>query len=499
MDEYREESGRKSQNGPEKIDITGLLQDFYHGIRKLWWLVIVLTAFFAIKNYFSVTTSYVSQYVASATVSVTSATGSSAQDMAQVFPYIMTSGVLAEVVSEDLGVESLPGTINAEADEGTNLLTISVTAGDPQVAYNTLVSVLENYPEVAEFVVGETKLTILDETGIPSDTMRAEVIRGSYKRGALKGAVIGMLIIVCYVLTRRTVKSKKTLKNHLNLKECGTIPYIREKKRKKETFHNSLSLLNDRLSLGYMEALRKIRIKVMTEMEENGYKTLMVTSSVPGEGKTTLAANLAISIAKQGKNVMLLDCDLRNPSIAGVMNEKEKHPGIGSVLKKEVMLKDAIVDIPLSSGSLKVLYGSEDDEKNTKLLGTRTMQSLIHALEVQFDFVILDTAPSGILADAPVLARYVDSALYVIRYDYVKMRHILDGVQSLAMSGIHILGYVFNGDNSKSGSYGYGYGRYGSYGKYGRYGSYGRYGHYGTYGNNGERGSVDKDGRVIKE
>lgn len=499
MDEYREESGRKSQDGPEKIDITGLLQDLYHGIRKLWWLVIILTVFFAVKNYFSVTTSYVSQYVASATVSVNSATGSSAQDMAQVFPYIMTSGVLAEVVSEDLGVESLPGTISAEADEGTNLLTISVAAEDPQVAYNTLMSVLKKYPEVAEFVVGETKLTILDETGIPSDTRREEVIRGSYKRGALKGAVIGMAIVVLYALTRKRVKSKKALKKHLNLNECGTIPYIREKKRKKETFNNSLSLLNDRLSLGYMEALRKIRIKVMTEMEKNGYKTLLVTSSLPGEGKTTLAANLAISIAKQGKHVILLDCDLRKPSIAGVMNEQEKHPGIGAVLEKKVMLKDALVDIPLSAGSLKVLYGGEDDEKNTKLLGTRTMQALIQALKLQFDFVILDTAPSGILADAPVLAKYVDSAIYVIRYDYVKMRHILDGIQSLAMSGIHILGYVFNGDISKSGSYGYGYGRYGSYGKYGRYGRYGSYGHYGAYRNSGEAGSVDKDGRVIKE
>lgn len=496
MDEYREESGRKSQDGPEKIDITGLLQDLYHGIRKLWWLVIILTVFFAIKNYFSVTTSYVSQYVASATVSVNSATGSSAQDMAQVFPYIMTSGVLAEVVSEDLGVESLPGTISAEADEGTNLLTISVSAEDPQVAYNTLMSVLKKYPEVAEFVVGETRLTILDETGIPSDTRREEVFRGSYKRGALKGAMIGMMIIMLYVLTRGTVKSKKKLKKHLNLNECGTIPYIRKKKRKKETFNDSLSLLNDRISQGYLEALRKIRIKVMNEMAENEYKTLMVTSSVPGEGKTTLAANLAISIAKQGKRVILLDCDLRNPSIAGVMNEKGKYPGIGAVLGKKVMLKDAIVDIPLPSGSLKILYGGEDDEKNTKLLGTRTMEELIHALNVQFDFVILDTAPSGILADAPVLARYVDAALYVIRYDYVKMRHILDGVQSLAMSGTHILGYVFNGDNTKSGSYGYGYGRYGSYGKYGRYGSYS---HYGSYGNDLQKGSTDKDGRVIRE
>ena len=370
MDEYKEISAKEAEREPEKIDIMEFLLDFYQGVKKLWWLVIGLALILALKSYFSVSSSYVPKYVASATVSVTSATGSSAQDMAQVFPYILTSGVLEDVVAEDLGVETLPGNIKAEADEGTNLLTISVSGDDPQMAYNILMSVIENYPQVAEFVVGETKLTILDETGIPSDTQRAEVIRGSYKRGAMKGALIGLAIITIYALARRTVKSRKELKNQLNLMDCGGIPYIRTKKRKKETFHNSLSLMNDRISQGYVEAIRKVRIKIMKEMEEKKYKTLLVTSSIPGEGKTTLAANLAISIAKQGKRVILVDCDMRNPSVAGVMNEKEKHLGLGKVLRKEVQLKDALVSVELSGGELRILYGGEDDDKNTKLLGT---------------------------------------------------------------------------------------------------------------------------------
>ena len=380
MEDYKERSETGSRGQLEKIDITSLLVDSCQGLRKLWWLIVILIVVFAAKGYFSTSTNYVSQYVASATVSVSSSTGSSAEDMAQIFPYILSSGVLADVVAEDLGVDSLPGTVSAEADDGTNLLTISVTAGDPQVAYNTLQSVLKKYPEVAEFVVGKTMLTVLDETGIPSDTRREEVIRGSYKRGALKGAIIGMAILLLYVLTRRTVKSKKELKNQINLMDCGSIPYIRMKKRKKATFNNSLCLLNDRISQGYVEAIRKIRIKVMKEMEENQYKTLMVTSSIPGEGKTTLAANLAISIANQGKKVILVDCDMRNPSVAAVMNEQEKHPGLGPVLKKEVPLAEAMVNVEVAKGSLRVLYGGEDDEKNTRLLGSRRMYSLLHMM-----------------------------------------------------------------------------------------------------------------------
>ena len=107
MDEYKEISAKEAEREPEKIDIMEFLLDFYQGVKKLWWLVIGLALILALKSYFSVSSSYVPKYVASATVSVTSATGSSAQDMAQVFPYILTSGVLEDVVAEDLGVETL--------------------------------------------------------------------------------------------------------------------------------------------------------------------------------------------------------------------------------------------------------------------------------------------------------------------------------------------------------------------------------------------------------
>lgn len=463
MGDYRDKSGSERVDAPEKIDLTNIMLDVYHGVKRLWWLLIGLIIICAVQSYFSVSTSYQSKYVASATVSVTSVGGmdyvnaQSAQQMAEVFPYILTSGVLKDVVAEDMGLDSMPGSIDVKADDGTNLLTISVSGNDPQMAYKTLKSVIKNYPKVAEFVLGETKLTILDETGIPTDTKRVEVIRGSYKRGALKGAIIGCVILLLYVLSRRTVKSRKDLKKNINLQDLGSIPYVRTKKRKKETFYNSVSLLNERISMSYLEAIRKLRIRIMKDVEKKEYQTLLVTSSIPGEGKTTLSANLAISIAQQGKKVLLVDCDLRNPSIAGVMNEQEPHPGLGSVLKKEVPLSEAITNVKLpkertnENGSLHVIFGGAPDGENSLLIGSGRMRALIKALKSKYDIIILDTAPSELLADAPLLGKYVDAALYVIRYDYTKLREIREGVESLALSGIDMLGYVFNGDNSSGG------------------------------------------------
>lgn len=497
MEEY------KNQEELEKIDITSLLIDIGHGIRKFGWLVVLLALIFALRSYFSVSSSYRPQYIASATMAVESGDfgGASsyidtqtAKQMASVFPYILTSGVLEDVVAEDMGLEYLPGSISASSEEGMNLFTLSVSANDPKLAYDILMSVIENYPKVAEFVLGETKLTILDETGIPEDTGREYVYRGSLRSGAIKGATIGLVIMGIYVVTRRTVKDRKKLKKTINLEDFGSIPFVIKKKRNKKNKNiNQVNLLNMHIPQGYLEAIRKLQIKVAKEMEEKTCKSLLVTSSVLGEGKTTLACNLAIAMAKQGQDVILIDCDMRNPSVAQCMNIRGKFDGLGAAIRERKDAASVLRDVPVSEGRLRVLYGGKSSEKDSRLLGTAEMEAFIRDAESIADVVILDTAPSGLLADAPAMAKYVDAALYVVKYDHAKLRQIRDGVQALAFSGIQILGYVFNADKTgKSRGYGYGYGYgYKSYSGYKHYGSYG-------YGKHSKKQS-DESGRVIKE
>lgn len=502
MSDYRRMSERDSIIESEKIDITDFLWDLYKAVKKLWWIVIALILIFAAKSYFSVTSSYVPEYVASATVSVSSSGGSSAEDLANLFPYMMSNGVLGEVIAEDMGTESVPGNITITA-EGS-FLTISARSDDPQTAYDLLVSTMENYPNVAKFVFGNVEFIILDETGVPEDTGREEVIRGSYKRGALEGAMWGVLLVAIYALSRRTVKSKKKLKKQVNLMECGCIPHIKSKKRKKDTFHNSLNLLNERVSQNYIESIRKLRTKVMREMEEKGFKTLLVTSSIPGEGKTTLAVNLAISIAKQGKNVILIDGDLRNPSVASAMNTTEEtHKCVEDVLHKTVHLKEALVsvEIPNGEGTLRILYGDKTRNANTKLMGTKDMDLLIQYCRKNADIVIIDTAPSGLLADAPMIAKYIEAALYVVRDDYTKLQQIREGIHALTVSGICLLGYVYNDERTSRGGYGYGYGYNYGYKRYSGYNRLSANSHYGVYKklDDADLGTIDKAGRRYKD
>ncbi|HJD40955.1 MAG TPA: formate--tetrahydrofolate ligase [Candidatus Blautia stercoripullorum] len=483
----------------EKIDIISLAGDFLYGLKKLWLLILVMTLAGAGISYFRTSYTYTPQYVASATMSVTAPGGQyigaqTASQMAEVFPYILTSGVLEDVVAREMGMDSVPGSISATAEEGTNLLTMSVTSDDPQMAYDILHTVIDCYPEVAEFVLGNTSLTILDETGVPSDTQKEVVVRGSYRRGAVMGAGAGLVILCLYILLKKTVKSKDKLKSQINLPDMGSLPYIRNKKRKKKPEQNKVSLINERTPASYQEAMRRLRIRVLKEVEENQTKTIMVTSSIPGEGKTTVAVNLAISLVRQGKKVVLVDCDLRNPSIADFLGITEQRPGIDSVLHKKAAVTDVLTEIDVNGeNKLTLLLGEEEEKTDISLLGSKRMEGLIAELKNMADVVILDTAPAQLLADAALMARFVDAALYVIRYDYTKMYKIREGIQALAMSKIKMLGYVFNCDrNSGDGKYGYGYG----YG-YRRYGSYG---HYGRYRDTGKRDKKeDLSGRVIKD
>ena len=499
MSDRMESTEKERIEETEKIDIISLAGDFLYGLKKLWLLILVLTLAGAGISYFRTSYTYTPQYVASATMSVTAPGGQyigaqTASQMAEVFPYILTSGVLEDVVAREMGMDSVPGSISATAEEGTNLLTMSVTSDDPQMAYDILHTVIDCYPEVAEFVLGNTSLTILDETGVPSDTQKEVVVRGSYRRGAVMGAGAGLVILCLYILLKKTVKSKDKLKSQINLPDMGSLPYIRNKKRKKKPEQNKVSLINERTPASYQEAMRRLRIRVLKEVEESQTKTIMVTSSIPGEGKTTVAVNLAISLVRQGKKVVLVDCDLRNPSIADFLGITEQRPGIDSVLHKKAAVTDVLTEIDVNGeNKLTLLLGEEEEKTDISLLGSKRMEGLIAELKNMADVVILDTAPAQLLADAALMARFVDAALYVIRYDYTKMYKIREGIQALAMSKIKMLGYVFNCDrNSGDGKYGYGYG----YG-YRRYGSYGHYGRYRDTGKWDKK--EDLSGRVIKD
>lgn len=466
----------RAETTPQPIDLIRILDGMMAGLKRYFPVFFLLIALggvlFPIRSWMN----YTPRYKAAATFTVTAGNKSSfgtgsyynnatAGQLEKTFPFLLTSGTLSKVVAADLGVNSLNGSISASVMPDTNLFTIEVTSNNAQDACSILDSVIENYPVVAEQVVGSTELEMLDHTGVPAQPINTP----NYMRAAVKGAVMGagvsVLMLLFYVLLRRTVQEEDDLKKVLHLECLGSIPLISLKRRTKVKRQN-VSIYNANISQGFLEAMRVIRIRLEKKLQDSHCKVVLVTSAAPGEGKSTVAANLAMAMAMDGNKVLLMDCDIRNPSlndILGITPEK----GVYELLQGEVNLEQAMIYD--EERRLYVLPGGKPSGNASEILDSPQMANILSQVRKSMDYIVLDTAPVGMLTDTAVLANLADAALFVVKQDYAKIGHIVEAVEQLAESRVKMAGCVLNGVKGHLGSYGY-------YSYYHRAGAYSRYG-----------------------
>ncbi len=481
--EYSEERDDKTEN-QEKTeeglwDISVIVDDAFKGLRRYWILLLVMASLCASLFYFRAKSTYVPKYNASMTfiVNTTLAVNynaeyynkATASQIAKTFPYIISNTALQHIIADDLGVSEIPGTIDAKAMEDTNLITISVIANEGNMAYDILQSVIRNYQQVAKAVIGETELNVVDETGIPTEPVNSDSARSAAKKGFLIGLAIDAVILLLYAMTRKTIRREEDLKKLLNVKCLGAIPRVKLKKRS-DREKNRVMIDNRGVSYGFIEATRTVRTRIERDAAETGARVYMVSSAVTGEGKSTVASNLALSLAGKGKKVLLIDLDLRNPSVTEVLGIKDVKKGLIDVLTDKAYLMEVITDYGQSG--LKVLPGGEPVRTTARILSNQRIELLFESLRRAADYIIVDTPPSGLLMDAAQIVKWVDAGIFVVRQDYAPVERILDGIEMLSDTGLRLAGCVMNYTEAGITGYGYGY----SYGRYG----YGKYGKYGT-------------------
>lgn len=202
------------------------------------------------------------------------------------------------------------------------------------------------------------------------------------------------------------------------------------------------------------ESYRTLRTNLQYSSFDEEYKVIVVTSSEPGEGKSTTAGNLALSIAQGDKKVALVDCDLRKPSI---------HKKFG--LSNTAGLSDVIVgkeDISIVghryNDNLTVLTSGKIPPNPSEMLASKSMKALIDALKSVFDCVILDTPPVQAVTDAQILSTRADGTLLVVRAEKTKKEAVLNSVNLLRKVNANIIGTVLNGVDAKRSNYYYYYG-----------------------------------------
>ena len=297
MSERREEN--RTQNPEEGlIDIVGLLKEYLRTLSRMWLWVLILTLAGGGLSYARIYFSWQPSYTASATFTITASqdTGTdttgvnsfydnaTAEQMANTFPYILTSGVLSRRAAAQMGQEQVSGQIQASSENNTNLFTLSVTDSDAGRAYETLQAVITCYPEVAELIVGRTNMELLDETGIPAYPDNPRDGRAALGKGAAVGCLLGLVWTALVMLSRRTVRKKEDFQNMINMKCLGEVPQISLKKRSRQT-KNVLNIMNEKTDPDFLEALRLIRNKIEYSVWKHKHKVILVTSALAGEGK----------------------------------------------------------------------------------------------------------------------------------------------------------------------------------------------------------------------
>lgn len=386
---------------------------------------------------------------------------SAAEQMAKTFPSILTSGILSQQVQQTLGISYMPA-VSASVLGSTNIFTMTVTSSDAQLAYDVLQCVVEHYPDVAEFVVGPTVLTIMDETGVPTRPVNAISDTRNAVKGAVFGAAIWMALAVLYWLTHQTVDDEKTLRKLVNLPCLGILPMaaVHTRKKKKNAAYPKVSEENDKY--GFSESIRLLRVRVEKLMTKQNAKVLMVTSTIANEGKTTVAMNLATALAQKGKKTLLVDCDLRNPSVASAL-DAQRQAGFSDFLQGKEKINDLLQKN--ENPYLYVIYGGEPVRHPEQLLSSEATHTFITAARNTFDYVILDTPPCSMMADASEVSTLADCTLLTVRQNFACRSQIVEGIQLLGDGGKPILGCVLNMTTPKLGKKDYSYSYYGYYGK----------------------------------
>ncbi len=465
------------ENDIRLIDLDKLLDMVIKAVRRfrLPILSVVCVSALLCAAYSFLT--YVPYYESQATLTVNTVdssliVGSGDAQVKESLPYILDSQYMKNLVLDDLAMNSFPAEIRLESKELVNLFILTVRAGDAKTADLILNSVLKNCPRASIYVLGKISFEVLDQSGVADTPVNQLDLLREAAVGGLIGAVLSGAVLALYLLTRRTIASEEDLKQYLSIECLASLPQITFKKRRKE-IARYVHIKNPIVGTFFLEMVRTMRSRVKRAADSAGKKVLLVSSSVPEEGKSTVAINLALSLAEKNQKVILVDLDLRNPSVYKNLGLRfKKDFGMDTVLNEQ---RDwHVLIFHHEVWNMDILGGTVPSANPIELLNSQSFHAMMDQLREEYDYVILDTPPAAMLSDAVNIAQQADAAIYVVKQDYARIERIAEGMDAFGVSRLPILGVVMNGMQSVSRRYGGYYSYYGRYGRYGNYGSYGR-------------------------
>lgn len=446
-----------------------------HDVLVNWWVILLGAIAAALLVSAVAAESYEPRYTTTATFAVSSKRNSNAYnnwtaayEMAETLEAILKSNTMKKIIHEELGVTSTSAQISAELLGQTNLLVLRVTADTSKEATNVIRAVMDNYTKVSYYALGNAVMDVLQEPKVPMYPDNSLNVRYDAKRAFIFAAAALTVIFAMLSYAHDTVKTEKEIEKKLDTRSLGAIAYERKYKTLR-TFvkHKKIALLVNSPIAGFsfVEAYKKLAVKVDYQMAKYGCKTVVVTSLSENEGKSTVAANLAITLAEQGKRVILVEGDLRRPSQFLIFNSMpEEKQDSGEFLEGNTKFEDILLESRVDGLRLvlsKNCYSSSIDK-----VGSKNMYKLLRMCEAISDYVVIDSPPVGLIGDAEVLAKVAGSVILVSKQNYMLAEDINEALDSFRAHQAKVVGVVLNKVLSISEVSNDGY--YGKYGKYAR-------------------------------
>ncbi|MEM8853097.1 MAG: AAA family ATPase [Pseudomonadota bacterium] len=322
-------------------------------------------------------------------------------------------------------------------DEGTLVLRqLMREAEASRLIYETFLARLKETAQ--RLTLSEADAVILSRADRPMRS-NARHAKAAYTVFAALGALLGLGVAVARDRLNATLRTIEEAREVTGRPVLGTIPSLGEEIDRKGVINTVI----DTPTSAIAEGVRKLRTALLFSNIDNPPQVVVVTSSVPGEGKSTTGLALALSACQIGKTAIMVDCDLRSPSVNDALGKASDAKGLPAVLEKRVDL-DAAISVEPRTG-LHVLAGTVSHAMAANaadIVSSQTFRTLIAALRERYDLVVLDAPPAVSLTDAAVIADLADLALYCVRLGETPREAVLSGIKEVCTADPHSLGLV---------------------------------------------------------
>ncbi len=448
----------------EDIGLAPILKIIRQILSK-WWLIVVLVAIFSAGGFGLAKITYTEQYTSNLMFNVSNkdkdiggtyasqTTASDAQAaavLANNLKIVMQRGndfiteVQANVkaqTGEEYSKAQLRGMMSIELMADSTLVNIKVTSTDPKLSYAVATAIESVYHTIVNNESFPTAhITVADsatkaELASDSSTMLYTAA------GFIIGAALAIVIILITAKIQNKLLSTEDIKNNFsNIDIIATVSNIKGKKKNDRT---RLLITDRNVGLPFIETFKLIRTKFENAKLKKGYSVFAVTSSTESEGKTTCSTNIALSLAKSGKSVLLIDADLRKPAVCktlGINIEGEK--GIYDIVNGVKTFEESVKYIEKYNLYLLVSSAAVADPSET--LASDATAQIIAQAKKNFDYVIVDCPPAGVVADAAIVANYVDSMVFVAAEERVAIPQIEYALSDILTTKADIMGCIYN-------------------------------------------------------